>query len=142
MSLLVSKNDTPEYNYLSIDGAMTSPASLHVHIDSSGDPEQQISESLELYLIGTYEEENNIGEYKNIILNPYSNQEGLTIEISEDDSNYSETIELNDMNVYESDYVKTIYIRAVGDNTSETLLSTGIYNAEFKINATQHEPIT
>lgn len=136
MSLKLSKNNSPAYDYLSEDGAMTNPAIAAATIDKTGGT--VTSEVLTLYLVAEFTSE--IGSYTGITITPSTAQAGLTWEMSLDDSTFTSSISPDDLADAGSmdDETTTVYARYTADNSETTPLATDNYSAEFAIEATEN----
>ena len=138
MTLKLSKNDTAAYDYLSEDGSMTNPVVCSAQIDKTGG--EVTSPSVQLYLVATDEGEGDIGKYTDIQVTPSTAQDGITWEVSLDDTSFSASIEPGDMDVTESDQTTPVWVRFVADNTESSPLNTGNHAAECEITAVENPP--
>lgn len=138
MSLKLSKNNTPAYNYLSEDGEMSNPAICSVTIDKTGGT--KTSSSITLYLIASKAGNSNIGSYTSISITPSTEQAGITWEVSLNNVDYAASINPSDMDCSSADDLVTVYARVVVNNAVDTPLSTGNFAGEFAIAATENPP--
>ena len=139
MSLLLSKTSTSVYDYLSQDGAMTNPAVAAVTIDKTGGT--VTSASVPLYLVAAGFDVS-IGGYTEISITPSTAQEGITWEVSLDNSTWVAVINPADMvdDGTQADIVTPVYARIVADNSGTSPLSTNNYVGEFAIEAIENPP--
>lgn len=135
MSLKLSKNNSPAYNYLS-EGDMSNPATVAITIDKLGGT--KTSSALIIYLIAAQAGNANIGSYTGITVTPSTAQAGITWEISLDGSAWLPSISPADMDCSSADAVTAVHVRIVADNSEETPLNTGNYAGEFAIEAVEN----
>lgn len=137
MSLKLSKNNAPAYNYLS-EGDMSNPATVAVTIDKLGGT--KTSSALIIYLIAAQAGNANIGSYTGITVTPTTPQAGITWEISLNGTTWLSAIAPADMYCSAVDAVTPVHVRIVADNSVTTPLATGNYAGEFAIEAVENPP--
>lgn len=138
MSLKISKNNVPAYNYLSEGGAMTNPAVCAVTIDKTGGT--KTSAPVTLYLVASQAGNTNIGGYTSISITPSTAQSGIIWEVSLNNVDYAASINPADMDCSSADDLVTVYARVTVNNDEDTPLSTGNFAGEFAIAATENPP--
>ena len=139
MTLKVSHNNTPAYDYVSEDGAMTNPIVRSITIDKTGG--EVTSDSIQVYLVATDEGEGDIGGYRDIVVSPSTAQAGLTWEISLDNISFGPSAEPADMDVESADDIVSVYVRVKGDNEPSSVLVTNNYAGEIKTHAVERPPV-
>lgn len=137
MSLKLSKNNAPAYNYLS-EGDMSNPATVAVTIDKLGGT--KTSAALIIYLVAAQAGNTNIGGYTGITVTPSTPQAGITWEISLNGSTWLSAISPADMDCSAADVVTAVHVRVVANNAEDTPLATGNYAGEFAIEAVENPP--
>lgn len=140
MSLLLSKTNVAPYDYLSQDGAMTNPVVCAVTIDKSGGV--ITSSSVQLYLVAAGFN-SSIAGYSDISITPSTSQEGITWEVSLDDTDFATIINPADMvdAGAQADEIIPVYVRIVANNSETSPLATGNYSlGEFQIAAIENPP--
>lgn len=138
MSLKLSKNNAPAYNYLS-EGDMSNPATVAVTIDKLGGT--KTSAALIIYLVAAQAGNANIGSYTGITITPSTEQAGITWEISLNGSTWLSAISPADMDCSTADVVTPVHVRVVANNAEDTPLATGNYAGEFAIEAVENPPV-
>ena len=136
MSLKLSKTNTPAYDYLSEDGAMTNPAVASVAIDKTGGTKTSPSVTLYLVAVGSA----SIGSYNTISITPSTATTGITWEMSLNGSTWTSSISPGNMDCESADVVTTCYARIVANNAVDSPLTTGNFAAEFDIAAIESPP--
>jgi hypothetical protein len=140
MSLKLSKNNAPVYDYVSVVGqGPANPATRSVIIDKTGGT--KTSSSLTLYLVASQAGNTNIGNYSDITITSQdadANPDGCIWEFSLNGSTWSTSISPDTMNCDVSDAIITIYTRVVVDNSPTTVATTGNFSAVFSIQAIEN----
>lgn len=143
MSLKLSKTNTPAYDYLSENGAMSNPVTRSVIIDKTGTPATKESSAQTLYLVASQAGNANIGSYSGITIQAQDadvNADGVTWQLSLNGSTWTTSITPADMDCESADDIITVYARISVDNSVGTDAATGNYSAEFEITATENPP--
>jgi hypothetical protein len=117
---------------------MTNPAVASVTIDKTGGT--KTSSSVTLYLVASNEGGSAIGGYTGIKVDPSTTESDITWEVSLNNSDWAGYVEPSDMDCESADDITTVYARIVANNAVDTGLSTGNYEAEFEITATENPP--
>ena len=141
MSLKLSKNNTPAYDYLSEDG-VSNPVTRSVVIDKSGG--SVVSSPLTMYLVASKAGNDQIGGYSGISVAPEdadASPDGATWQVSLDGSAWSSSVTPADADCSSADVVIPVYTRVSVDNSESTVAATGNYAARFRITATENPPV-
>lgn len=116
MSLNISINNTPTYNYLS-SGTGLNPASSSVSLDNLGGTKDGAVATL--YLVAT------TFNYTGISVSIVNEQTGIDWKLSLNGSTWLDTIVPSNMNALAADVVTPIYVKPVVNNNGT--VSTGLY---------------
>jgi hypothetical protein len=136
MSLKLSKNNAPAYDYYS-EGDGTDPVSIAVTLDGSGDPATIAgSPTVPVYLVAV-DDTGNIGSYTDIVLSLTNEETGLNYELSDDNAIWAESLNMADMDVSADDQVVQIYVRCSATNDG-SILTNNYTAAKIAINATEN----
>ena len=133
MSLKLSKNNTPAYDYLSEGGTMVNPAVCSIVIDKTGG--ERVSDTLTLYLVAIGDE--GIASYKDIDIRPDNAVLGLGWELSLDGTDWRGWLTPAHIECLETTVIIPIYVRVRGDNSDTTDLVTDNYEGILHITAVE-----
>lgn len=130
MSLALSKNNTPTYDYYST-GDGTDPVSTSALLTNVGGTIN--SGTVTAYLVAT------TFRYTSITVGVTGEDTGIDWKLSLNNSTWADSVNPADMNALSADAVTTIYIRFVATNDGS--VPTGLYDApNITISATE-EPV-
>lgn len=130
MTIKLSKNNTPIYDYLS-EGSGSNPAQVTATLTGSGGTLDSTTQPL--YLVAT------IYRYTGITLTIINEQAGIDWRLSLDGSAWSDTINPADLNALSADQTLPIYAKAIAINDGTgNQPGTGIYTVpDIRITATE-----
>jgi hypothetical protein len=136
MSLRLSKNNTPTYNYVSEGGSLTNPIERSVIIDKLGGT--KASPSVQLYLIASKAGNNQIGNYSDISVEALAPANGVTWQLSLNNSTWVTVLNPATMDCSVADAIISVYARIVVDNSASTPAATGKYSTSIKLQFTEN----
>lgn len=116
MSLKLSKNNAPVYDYYS-EGDGSDPVSVAVTLDGDGTPATIDSNVITAYLVAT------VFKYTGIVVQPVTEDAGVNWQVSLDNVVWAESVAPADMDALAADQVTTIYLKAVTDNDGSVATS-------------------
>jgi len=127
MSIKLSKNDTSPYDYFS-EGDGSDPVTRTATVDESGG---NVNTSvLSAFVVATDY------SYTGIVVDSINNDTGITWQLSTDNTTFTTSVTLPDMDASANDIKIPIYIRAVVANDGS--IGTGIYtNPDIRITYTE-----
>lgn len=131
MTLKLSKNNSPVYDYLST-GDGSNPASVSATLTGSGGTLDSTTQAL--YLVATQ------FRYTGITLSVVNEQAGIDWKLSLDNATFADTRSPTDLNALGGDQVIPVYAKAVLTNDgSGNQPVTGIYTTpDIRIQATEN----
>lgn len=128
MSLKLSKNNTPTYQYYST-GDGSDPVSISTTLDNSGGT--ITSSTVTAYLVAT------TFKYTGISVTVINEQSGIDWKLSLNNSTWLDTVTPADLNALSADATSALYIRGVVNNNGT--VNTGIYTTpDIQITSTEN----